>query len=83
MPAGALFPLRVFCRLRVALPQLYRFVILEGRRRDDVLGGMAGGAEHRVGVAAETLHDLLALQIPNVHHVILAARHDPLGTPQK
>lgn len=40
---------------------------------------MAGRAQHRVRVSLQSLHDLLALQIPNVHHLVLAARHDPLA----
>lgn len=29
-------------------------------------------------VALQFLHDLLRLQVPDVHHVVLGARHDPL-----
>ena len=34
---------------------------------DDVLGGVAGGAEHHVRVAGQLLHYLLGLQVPDVH----------------
>lgn len=69
--------------LCVRLPQLYRLVALEGRRRDDVLRRVAGRAQHRVGVALQTLDDLLALQVPDVHHVVLRAGHDPLRGGEK
>lgn len=39
---------------------------------------MTGRAQHRVRVSLQSLYNLLALQIPNVHHLVLAARHDPL-----
>lgn len=29
-------------------------------------------------VALQLLHDLLRLQVPDVNHVVLGARHDPL-----
>lgn len=64
--------------LRVALPQFDGFVVLKSGRCDDVLGWMAGGAQYCVGVSLQALDDLLTLQVPDVHHVVLTARHDPL-----
>ena len=34
---------------------------------DDVLRGVAGRAQHHVRVARQLLHDLLCLQVPDVH----------------
>lgn len=64
--------------LRVALPQLDGFVVFEGGRGNDVLGGVAGGAQDGVGVSLETLDDLLTLKVPDVYHVVFAAGHNPL-----
>lgn len=64
--------------LRVALPQFDGFVVFEGGRCDDVLGWMACGAQNGVGVALKTLHNFFTLQVPDVDHVVLAARHNPL-----
>lgn len=36
------------------------------------------GAGASTCVALQFLHDLLRLQVPDVHHVVLGARHDPL-----
>ena len=52
---------------RVALPQLDGLVVLERRRRDDVLCGVASRAQDDVGVALQLLHDLLRLEVPNVN----------------
>ena len=54
-------------RSRVALPQLDGLVVLERRRRDDVLCGVASRAQDDVGVALQLLHDLLRLEVPNVN----------------
>jgi len=64
--------------LCVRLPQLDGLVVLERCGGDDVFRGMAGSAQHGVGVSLQLLHHLLALQIPDVDHVVLAAAHDPL-----
>lgn len=64
--------------LSIALPKLDGLVVLERGGRDDVLGGVARRAQHRVRVARQPLHDLLRLQVPDVHQVVLRARHDPL-----
>lgn len=64
--------------LCIRLPQLDGLVVLERRGSNDVLRGMAGGAQNGIGVSLQLLHHLLALQIPNVDHVVLAATHDPL-----
>lgn len=66
--------------LRIALPKLYRFIVLERSRGNDVLRRMASRTEDRIRVALQRLHDLFALQVPDVHHVVLTARHDPLAT---
>lgn len=41
---------------------------------------MACRAQHCVRVSLQSLDNLLALQIPDVHHLVLTARHDPLAT---
>lgn len=66
--------------LRVALPQFDGFIILQGGRRDDVLRGMACSTQDGVGVTLKTLNNLFTLQVPDVDHVVLAARDDPLQT---
>ena len=40
---------------------------------------MTGAAENHVRVTLELLHDLLGLQIPDIHLVVFAAAHDPLA----
>lgn len=70
-------------QLCVALPQFNRFVRFEGGRRNDVLGWMAGRTQHGIRVPIQTLYDFFALQIPNVDHVVFAARHDPLQRTSK
>lgn len=69
--------------LCVALPQLYRLVVLERCRSDDVLRRVACRAQDRIGVALQTLDDFLALQVPDVDHVVLAAGNDPLEKEKK
>lgn len=66
--------------LRVALPQFDGFIVLQGGRCDDVLRGMARSTQDGVGVTLETLDNLFTLQVPDVDHVVLAARDDPLQT---
>ena len=51
----------------VAPPQFDGFVVLERGGGDDVLGGVAGRAQDDVRVAEQLLHDLLRLQVPDVH----------------
>ena len=78
----ALFVLFVCCpgsHLVVGHPDLDRFVVLQGGRRNDVLLRMAGGAQDHVGVALQLLNDLARLQIPDVDQVIFRAGHDPLA----
>lgn len=40
--------------------------------------GDAAGVGAFTCVALQFLHDLLRLEVPDVHHVVLGARHDPL-----
>ena len=51
----------------VTPPELDGLVVLEGGGGDDVLGGVARRAEDDVRVAQQLLHDLLRLQVPDVH----------------
>ena len=53
--------------LGVGPPQLDGLVVLEAGGGDDVLGGVAGGAQHHVRVAGQLLDDLLGLQVPDIH----------------
>lgn len=69
--------------LRVAFPQLDGFVVFEGGRGDDIFGWMAGSAQNSVGVSLQTLNDLFRLKIPDVHHVVFTARHNPLEKDRK
>lgn len=41
---------------------------------------MAGSAEHDIGMTQQLLHNFLGLQVPDVDHVVLGARHDPLAS---
>ena len=41
---------------------------------------MTSATEHHVRVALKLLHDLLRLQIPDVHLVVFATAHDPFAT---
>lgn len=41
-------------------------------------GGKGGCRSGFTCVALQLLHDLLRLQVPDVNHVVLGARHDPL-----
>ena len=51
----------------VTPPQFDGLVVLERGGGDDVLGGVAGRAQDDVRVAEQLLHDLLRLQVPDVH----------------
>ncbi len=65
--------------LRVAPPQFDGLVIFQRCRGDYILSGMTSAAQDHIGVATQTLHDLLRLQIPDVDHVVLGARDNPLA----
>ena len=57
-------------RSRVALPQLDGLVVLERRRRDDVLCGVAGRAQHHVRVPCHTQQTLIYLILFVVEKVV-------------
>ena len=61
------FPSPVRLASAVAPPQFDGLVVFEGGGSDDVLGGVARGAQHDVRVAQQLLHDFLRLQVPYVH----------------
>ena len=54
-------------RSAITPPQFDGLVVLERGGGDDVLGGMARSAQDDVRVAQQLLHDLLCLQVPDVH----------------
>ena len=54
-------------RLSVGPPQFDSLVILQTGGCNDVLGGVAGRAQHHVRVPGQLLHNLLRLQVPDVN----------------
>ena len=64
-------------RLVIGHPDLDRFVALQGGRRDDVLGRMAGGAQDHICVTLQLLNDLARLQVPDVDQMIFRIGHLP------
>ncbi len=68
-----------FYALRVTSPQLDGLVVLEGGGSDNILCRVTRRAQDDVGVAAQLLHDLFGLQIPNVDVVVFRSGHDPLA----
>lgn len=53
--------------------------MLQRRRRNYILGRMACRTKDSIDVPLQSLDDLFALQIPDVHRVVFAARHNPLA----
>lgn len=73
---------RRWCSLSGGRRLKWRHLQREKRRSDNSHRDAEGGGRFsRSGftcVALQFLHDLLCLQVPDVNHVVLGARHDPL-----